>query len=52
MGLGLLIENNNIGIFRQTHLMANYAYRRELYSGKLSLGLGVGITCIITHGRI
>lgn len=44
MGLGLLMESNNIGIFRQTNLMANYAYRRELYSGKLSLGLGFGVT--------
>jgi type IX secretion system PorP/SprF family membrane protein len=44
IGLGLLIENNSIGIFKETTLMSNYAYRMELRDGKLALGLGFGVT--------
>lgn len=43
IGLGLLIEYNSIGIFKKTSLMGNYAYRMELYNGKLAFGLGFGI---------
>ena len=44
IGLGLLIEKSNIGIYKETSFMGNYAYRRELYDGKLALGLGFGLT--------
>jgi type IX secretion system PorP/SprF family membrane protein len=44
IGLGLLIENNSIGIFKETSFLGNYAYRMELYDGKLALGLGFGAT--------
>lgn len=44
MGLGLLVERNSIGIFRETNLIGNYAYRMELQEGKLALGLGFGVT--------
>ena len=44
IGLGLLIEKNSIGIFKETNLIGNYAYRMELYDGKLALGLGFGVT--------
>jgi type IX secretion system PorP/SprF family membrane protein len=44
IGLGLLIDNNSIGIFHETNFIGNYAYRVELYDGKLALGLGFGIT--------
>jgi len=44
MGLGLLIERNSIGIFKETTFIGNYAYRREVYDGKLALGLGFGLT--------
>jgi type IX secretion system PorP/SprF family membrane protein len=44
VGLGLLVENNSIGIFSETSLIGNYAYRMELRDGKLALGLGFGIT--------
>jgi type IX secretion system PorP/SprF family membrane protein len=44
IGLGLLIENNNIGIYKETSIIGNYAFRRNLFEGKLSLGLGFGIT--------
>jgi type IX secretion system PorP/SprF family membrane protein len=44
IGLGLLVENNSIGIFRETNIMGNYAYRIEMQNGILSLGLGFGMT--------
>lgn len=44
VGLGLLIESNNIGIYKKTSFIGNYAYRMELREGKLALGLGFGIT--------
>nr|MDA3835107.1 type IX secretion system membrane protein PorP/SprF [Spirochaetales bacterium] len=44
VGIGLLVENNSIGIFKKTSLVGNYAYRMEVRDGKLALGLGFGIT--------
>jgi type IX secretion system PorP/SprF family membrane protein len=44
IGLGLLVENNRTGIFKETNIFGNYAYRMELQEGKLSLGLGFGVT--------
>ncbi len=44
IGLGLLIEKNSIGIYKETSFMGNYTYRRELYNGILALGLGFGVT--------
>jgi type IX secretion system PorP/SprF family membrane protein len=44
IGLGLLVERNSIGIFNETNLIGNYAYRMELQDGKLALGLGFGVT--------
>ena len=44
VGLGLLIEDNSIGIFKETSFLGNYAYRMELQEGKLALGLGFGVT--------
>jgi type IX secretion system PorP/SprF family membrane protein len=44
VGLGLLVENNSIGIFKETSFLGNYAYRMELEEGKLALGLGFGLT--------
>jgi type IX secretion system PorP/SprF family membrane protein len=44
IGLGLLIDKNSIGIFKETSFIGNYAYRVELYDGKLALGLGFGVT--------
>ena len=44
IGLGLLIEKNSIGIFKETSFIGNYAYRMELHDGKLALGLGFGAT--------
>ena len=44
IGLGLLIEKNSIGIFKETSFIGNYAYRMEIHDGKLALGLGFGAT--------
>jgi type IX secretion system PorP/SprF family membrane protein len=44
IGLGLLLENNSIGVFKKTTILGNYAYRIILPDGKLSLGLGFGLT--------
>lgn len=44
VGLGLLIDKNSIGIFKETSFLGNYAYRMEMGDGKLALGLGFGLT--------
>jgi type IX secretion system PorP/SprF family membrane protein len=44
VGVGLLVENNSIGIFKETSFLGNYAYRMDLHGGKLALGLGFGVT--------
>jgi type IX secretion system PorP/SprF family membrane protein len=44
IGLGLLIENNTVGIFKETNFLGNYSYRMELRDGKLSFGLAFGAT--------
>ena len=42
IGLGVLIENNTVGIFKETNFLGNYSYRMELRDGKLSFGLAFG----------
>jgi type IX secretion system PorP/SprF family membrane protein len=44
IGLGLLIEKNSIGIFKETSFIGNYAYRMKVRDGKLAMGLGFGAT--------
>jgi type IX secretion system PorP/SprF family membrane protein len=44
IGLGLLIENNTAGIFKETNFLGNYSYMMELRNGKLSFGLAFGAT--------
>jgi type IX secretion system PorP/SprF family membrane protein len=44
IGLGLLVEKNSLGIYKETSFIGNYAYRMELHNGKLALGLGFGLT--------
>jgi len=48
IGLGLLIINDKIGVTSETSIVANYAYRMDVFNGKLALGLGAGITLINT----
>ena len=42
IGVGLLVNENSIGIFKETSFIGNYAYRMEVYNGILALGLGFG----------
>jgi type IX secretion system PorP/SprF family membrane protein len=44
IGLGFLVENNRAGIFKETNIFGNYAYRLEVLEGRLALGLGFGVT--------
>jgi type IX secretion system PorP/SprF family membrane protein len=44
IGLGLLIENKTVGIFKETNFLGNYSYRMELRDGMLSFGLAFGVT--------
>ena len=44
MGVGLIIENDKIGITNQTDIYANYAYHLKIGPGKLSFGLKAGIS--------
>ena len=44
IGLGVLIENNTDGIFKETNFLGNYSYRMQLRDGKLSFGLAFGAT--------
>jgi type IX secretion system PorP/SprF family membrane protein len=44
MGLGLLVDFNSYGAFRQNSFMGNYAYRHDLFKGKLSAGMAFGAT--------
>jgi len=44
IGVGLLIDNQSIGIFNRTAILGNYAYRIQLQSGILAMGLGFGVS--------
>ncbi len=44
MGLGLLLNRHTFGIYRETSIMGNYAYRLNLHNGKLSMGIAFGVT--------
>ena len=44
IGLGLMIKNNSIGIYKENSFVGNYAYRMELSDGILALGLSFGVT--------
>jgi type IX secretion system PorP/SprF family membrane protein len=44
VALGLLLENENVGITNYTGIFLNYAYRIPLNSGNLSFGIKGGIT--------
>jgi type IX secretion system PorP/SprF family membrane protein len=44
VGLGLLVENDQIGVNDETSIMANYAYLIEMGEGKMALGVGAGVS--------
>jgi type IX secretion system PorP/SprF family membrane protein len=44
IGIGLLIDKESYGIYNETGINGNYAYRIELNKGILALGIGFGVT--------
>ena len=46
VALGLLVLNDQIGVNSETSIMGNYAYLIEMGEGKLSFGVGVGVTLL------
>lgn len=44
LGLGAMVYNDRIGVSRETGFFTNYAYRMTMGRGKLSLGLGAGVS--------
>jgi type IX secretion system PorP/SprF family membrane protein len=44
IGLGLMVSDGSYGIFRETVITGNYAFRMEMSRGVLALGLGFGAT--------
>ncbi len=44
IGLGVVVEANSIGIYKTTNFMGNYAWRMNLFDGRLAMGLGFGLT--------
>jgi len=46
VNLGLVVMGDKLGTRKETGFLLNYAYRIRLGSGKLSLGLGAGISSL------
>ncbi len=44
VALGFLAVNDQIGVSKETSLMANYTYMIEMGDGMLSFGIGIGIS--------
>jgi type IX secretion system PorP/SprF family membrane protein len=42
VGIGLMVEASNIGIYKITSITGNYSFRTDLREGKLCFGLGFG----------
>lgn len=43
LGLGFIVENDKLGVTKETKFSTVYAYKMKLKGGNLSLGLGAGI---------
>ncbi len=42
-GVGLVVFTDGIGLFRNTHVAGQYAYKHNLFGGTLSVGIQLGI---------
>lgn len=42
-GVGLLIFTESVGLFQNTHVSGQYAYKRKLFGGTISAGIQFGI---------
>src|SRR5450759_1565118 len=49
VGLGVIVMNDKIGSRTETGIITNYAYRIDMGKGKLSFGLGAGLTNLSTN---
>jgi type IX secretion system PorP/SprF family membrane protein len=43
LGLGFIVENDKLGVTKETRFSSVYAYKMKMKGGDLSLGLGAGI---------
>lgn len=46
LGMGLLVYNDRIGVSQESGVFSNYAYRIRFRGGKLSFGVGAGLTML------
>ena len=46
VGLGLLVEKNSIGIFKETSFLGNYAYRMELEQWQIGTWIRIWCNCV------
>lgn len=44
LGLGLIVVHDRVGVTNETQFLTNYAFKIDLGQGRLSFGLGAGIT--------
>jgi type IX secretion system PorP/SprF family membrane protein len=44
VGLGLILVSDKIGVTKETQFITNYAYKIDIGEGKISFGLGAGLT--------
>ncbi|WP_085537206.1 PorP/SprF family type IX secretion system membrane protein [Massilibacteroides vaginae] len=42
-GVGMILFTESIGLFQNTHIAGQYAYKNKLFGGTLSIGLQLGI---------
>lgn len=42
-GVGLVVFTESIGLFQNTHVAGQYAYKHKLFGGTISIGLQVGL---------
>lgn len=42
-GVGLVVFTESVGLFQNTHVAAQYAYKHKLFGGTLSIGLQAGL---------
>lgn len=49
-GVGLVMSTEGIGLFRNTHVSVQYAYKTKLFGGTLSVGLQAGMVNQVFNG--
>ncbi len=49
-GIGLVVTTESIGLFQNSHISGQFAYKHKLFGGTISIGLQVGIASISFDG--